>query len=544
MRAKRDRSFDQKIERHAAPNSVQWIQPLYPEKKMIKRAPTIAWSVVMVALFVELSLGARTAYDVVHPRPATPTPVPPTPTLFVPSATPEGWKLYTSPRLGISLYYPENWEPLPADSLNQTTIVDAFKSADGFFELDTVKNTTSIDKLCDLQAHGHAEYFGASPMTTREQVANLPACLIEPGNDRPALLRSQALLQSPWLNSSYDYISLSSDPAHFLRIVASVSLDPNRRLASTPTVAPIATPLPTQFLPTPSLLTTRAGDLTIEEYAVVSVLIDTPNHFEFKARIPPDFFARRQEFRAPNLAARIIEANTLMAPMGWRFAQSSSSTAPGEPFDVYQNDRLVNAGLQAFTPVQVNASDKDFMSILTDNAGVTWMLQRSGLTRWDNAHHLFTPPVFVGDEMVNLETVETNTSQVSVARAGKTVFTLTLDTTTNSPHFILGSLGSQWILNVNGLLFQDGRLVNKELGYDEIAAWQLLNGKPFYFFTHSGKVGIAYNDSVLPIGYDDVIRDACCDQAAFNATGNSNLAWFYASKNGLWEYVEIGVFPK
>ncbi len=513
---------------------------------MIKHASTIAWSVVLVALFVEIMLGAQTAYNVVHPRPATPTPVPPTPTLFVPSATPEGWKLYISTRLGISLYYPENWQPLPADSLNQTTIVDAFKGSDGFFELDTVKNTTQIDKLCDLQAHGHTEYFGASPMTTREQVANLPACLIEPGNDHPTLVRSQALLQSPWLNSGYDYISLSSDPAHFVRIVASVSLDPNRRLASTPTVAPIATPLPTELLPTPSLLTTRAGDLTIEEYTVVSVLIDTPNHFEFKSRIPAEFFTRRQQFRAPSLAVRMIEANALMAAMNWRFAQSSAPAALVDTFDVYQDDRLVKADFQfqAFSPVQVNASGKDFMTILTDSNGATWLLQGSGLTTWDNAHHLFTSPVFVGDDVVNLETVETNTSQVSVARAGKSVFTLTLDTTKNSPHFTLGSLGGQWILNVNGLLFQDGRLVNKDLGYDEIFAWQLLAGKPFYFFAQSSKVGIAYNDTVLPIGYDDVIRDTCCEQSAFNATGNSSMAWFYAIKNGLWQYVEIGIFPR
>ena len=505
---------------------------------MIKRITTIAWSVVFVALFVEVSLGVRTTYDVIHPRTATPVPTQPTPTRSIPTPTPEGWKLYTSPRLGLTLYYPATWSPVAADSFNQTALVDTFKGPDGFFELDTVQNNTVIDKLCELQSHGHSEYFGVTPRTTREQVANQPACLIEPGNDIPPQRRSQALIESPWTDPSYNYISLSTDAEHFVRILQSVALDTTRRSAATTTPAPVATPLPTQLLPTPSLLSSRFGDLTMEEYAVVSAQIDTPNHFEFTQRIPADVFARRQTQRTPDLSTRLETANRLIGPMNWRFDPGSSS----DGFNAFQNGLLVKSDLRRFSSIQVNRSANDFMTVVAEANGDTWLLQRTGFTPWNSIQHFNVPPVYVADDVVSLDTVANNLSQLAVTRAGTTAFNLTLDMT-NSPRLVLASLGSHWVVDANGLLFQNGLLINKSLGYDEIFNWQQLNGKPLYFFTQNGKVGISYGDSVLPLGFDEVIHTACCEPAAFNISGNSSMLWFYARRNGFWNYVELGVYP-
>ncbi len=507
---------------------------------MNRRFIIVTWSIVLLALFLELSLGARTTYDVIHPRPPSPTPTVPTPTFSPPTPTPFGWTEYISQRFGITLFYPAAWLPAPADSLNQTTVVDFYQGSDGFFQLGTLLNPEVIDKVCDLQAHRYPEYFGAQATITRMQLANLPACLIVPGKDNPPSARSQAILQSPWLDPSYNYIVLSTDVAHFSRIANSLALDPNRRLLPTTTPAPVSTPLANATLPTPVLTTSQLNGLTMEAYSVVSASLDTPDHLEFNQRIPASVFARRQSVRSPDLVAQIDQANTLLNPFGWRFDPSPSSGPDGPTFDIYQNGQLVLPGMRRFSPVQVDQSRTDFLTVVTDPQGNSWLLSRNGSTPWAGTEHFNAPPVFVGDSVVTLERGGKDGLQVTVLQGARNVFTLTLSQDAYSQPLVLGSLGSQWVLNAGGMLFENGRLVNRSLGFDEIFGWQLLNGQPFYFYTQRGAVGLSYDGSILPVSFNEVVHDACCEAAMFNEGGNASMVWFYARSLGNWEYVEIG----
>jgi hypothetical protein len=57
-----------------------------------------------------------------------------------------------------------------------------------------------------------------------------------------------------------------------------------------------------------------------------------------------------------------------------------------------------------------------------------------------------------------------------------------------------------------------------------------------------GETHAAYHGQVLPMAYDYVFHGMCCEPAAFNVAGSGKMVWFYALKDGVWHYVEMGVY--
>ena len=55
-------------------------------------------------------------------------------------------------------------------------------------------------------------------------------------------------------------------------------------------------------------------------------------------------------------------------------------------------------------------------------------------------------------------------------------------------------------------------------------------------------IGVSYSGQVLPYTYDEVVHDRCFEPAAFNVSGNAHMVWFHGLRDGLWHYVEIGVY--
>jgi hypothetical protein len=110
------------------------------------------------------------------------------------------------------------------------------------------------------------------------------------------------------------------------------------------------------------------------------------------------------------------------------------------------------------------------------------------------------------------------------------------------PLYYLGDWDGRWVVEANGMLIVDGQIVNQEWGDDEIFGCQELDGRPFYFFVQGGQTYLSYDGKTLPVSYDYVYHGMCCEPAAFNAGGNDQMVWFYALRDGLWHYVELGAF--
>ena len=93
-----------------------------------------------------------------------------------------------------------------------------------------------------------------------------------------------------------------------------------------------------------------------------------------------------------------------------------------------------------------------------------------------------------------------------------------------------------------GQVSQDGELLNSLLGYEEMFGLQLMAGKPFYFFKQDGLIHLAYDGQVVETGYDEIPHYGCCSAGALNPRRAANMVAFFASRDGVWYYVETGVF--
>ena len=99
--------------------------------------------------------------------------------------------------------------------------------------------------------------------------------------------------------------------------------------------------------------------------------------------------------------------------------------------------------------------------------------------------------------------------------------------------------------DVFGQVIQDGISLNKLHGYQETFGFQLMHGKPFYFFKKQGWFGVSYDHREIPLGYAQVPHYGCCSASALNPRSAENMVAFFARRGlvrPVWHYVEIGVF--
>jgi len=149
--------------------------------------------------------------------------------------------------------------------------------------------------------------------------------------------------------------------------------------------------------------------------------------------------------------------------------------------------------------------------------------------------------VTIGDAVYR---VESDLTTATVYNGDTAVYTYTFDGIWSS--LIAQRLSEwegQWVLEVlPGQVIVAGESLNARLGYDEIFEWRLLAGRPFFFFSTADGVGLSYDGQVLPYRYDEVPHYLCCEPALANPGHNEMMVWFHGLRNGVWHYVELGVY--
>lgn len=116
----------------------------------------------------------------------------------------------------------------------------------------------------------------------------------------------------------------------------------------------------------------------------------------------------------------------------------------------------------------------------------------------------------------------------------------------------LWTYGRHWALEIlyaspdiwQGQIFIDGRFVNRENGYDEAFGFQLLSGKPFFFYRQAGKIGISYDGQEASLPYDKIPHYLCCSDSALNPIPAENMVAFFAQRGETWYYIELGDFSR
>lgn len=93
-----------------------------------------------------------------------------------------------------------------------------------------------------------------------------------------------------------------------------------------------------------------------------------------------------------------------------------------------------------------------------------------------------------------------------------------------------------------GQIIRDGQSLNEQHGYEESFGFQLMDGKPFYFFRRRGQVWISYDGREIPLGYTHISHYQCCSGAVMNLRTSRSMVAFFAQSDRIRYYVEIGVF--
>jgi hypothetical protein len=92
---------------------------------------------------------------------------------------------------------------------------------------------------------------------------------------------------------------------------------------------------------------------------------------------------------------------------------------------------------------------------------------------------------------------------------------------------------------VGGRLTRDGVVLNDALGYSDVFNFQLMGGRPFYFFVRGGKIGYSYGGRESVPAFDEIPHYGCCSGAELNPRQALGMVAFFAREAGTWYYVEI-----
>jgi hypothetical protein len=143
---------------------------------------------------------------------------------------------------------------------------------------------------------------------------------------------------------------------------------------------------------------------------------------------------------------------------------------------------------------------------------------------------------------------------VQVTRAGQVIYSVSLGQP--SPISKLRGLWAHeghWYLEVAdaqgiGQVIEDGVSLSERGGYEETFGFQLLDGRPFYFAQRGGQIGVVYDGQevlsaqTVPAGYHYIPHYGCCSATEMNPIQAENVVAFFARREGLWYYVEIGAY--
>lgn len=482
----------------------------------------------VLAVFILAGCGAPTT--LVPTETAAPLPTS-TPTI-APTASALAW---TDPTSNVQLQIPPDWQA--GETPAQMKGEDGFVSVD-FSQVDTV----TLDQVCILNANNIA--FGAQPKIERTVVGNLDACQIFPSSDRAEATGDRLVIDLGTNRKvTQRFLQITVDPVHFQEVTSSLSLLSSASAA--------VTPAPMQTLQSPATedinpVTYTVVDLTLEEYPIVSASVDTPSHLDFRQRIPPTVFARRDRWRGYDTTIQLKEANQRLTPFDVQINPASS-------YQILHAGGVLLDQVSDFSFISLSDSGQRFAFFATTSDGTRFLVTNDGALPLKDTT-IFTDydqPVFMGEELLTLRFLP-DSNAILVQQGDSLVYRLYVpQPTVSMPIHAFASDQGHWYLEVSGLLIRDGVMVNTQLDASEIFGFSLLNGKPFYFYRQGDQVFISYDDvKVTPLSatttfepYNDVIHDQCCEPAMFNVSANSIMVWFYALKGGTWYYVELGIYP-
>ena len=172
-------------------------------------------------------------------------------------------------------------------------------------------------------------------------------------------------------------------------------------------------------------------------------------------------------------------------------------------------------------------------------------IQNSLIVRWVDSNTDWVGPDGIGFAYASAPLFSIGApARVNITRVGQVVDTLAVGQfePAGKPVHGFWSWQGHWLLEMDSVLVQDGKVMNPILEYAEIFEWHLVNDEPFYFFQKDSSYGISYAGQELSLRYDDIIHgQLCCDPARYSMISTTTGAWFYALREDIWYLVHAQV---
>jgi hypothetical protein len=297
--------------------------------------------------------------------------------------------------------------------------------------------------------------------------------------------------------------------------------------------------VPSSHFPAPD--SKAAEKMTVVETAIVSADVDTPNHLEFLNRFSPEVRDRYLAWMHYSPDAMVETPNELLAPFGYRLEQNPIMSSYS--FRLFRDGDMLLDGITYFWSATVKSDGRDFVLQVEMNNGTIFLVRSGQMHEWRADRHFYISPIFAGDHLV---TLEDSNGHVVVMEDEMQVFSMPAAMGVANPVKGLTAWEGHWVLEVDGRVIIDGIDLDTELGYDQIFNWSLIGGQPFYFFVDAPNSGVhvSYAGIDQAQSYQEIIHDACCEPAAFNPQFNEHIITFYGRRNGMWYYVQMGVFDE
>ena len=448
---------------------------------------------------------------------------------------------YTSPRFGLAFEYPAGWQPVGKEQ---------YQGEDGFFQITPYNSLASgvsdayhrlsfrMVRACTWEVNAIPGQYGQDPqLRLLSDIPGRAQCLITPGAEAQQA-NPTILIETPGGGLAL----LHTDERQMERIQRTLVYDQPGGRAQPGEEYPYSE---AEITPELEMQTNQMGELILEEYSLFPAGEHTPME-EQLARALEEVRTKRDAWRAgpvPNYEPESLERdNAALAPFGYRLEGFTLENGE-QRMRLYRGEALIKDDLSLYprSLVVEPIYQADFALIVEEPGVGLWLIRRDSLELWIIWKHLYSIDVaFSGGKLAAYEFEPTDwAGTLWVTLDGEWVYSLVVPWQPLSVQ--IDNWQDDWVLEVDGTLVVGGEIMNLAWGYGEIFEYRLLDGKPFFFFEQDGQVGISHDGQELPVRYDEIIHAECCG-GMNNPRFSENMAWFYARREGMWYYVEIGEY--
>jgi hypothetical protein len=240
--------------------------------------------------------------------------------------------------------------------------------------------------------------------------------------------------------------------------------------------------------------------------------------------------------------------NMVVPDLGYDLVGAVIKQEDGSEYDGHQllrDGRILFDDVENLSRVYMveNGEDSFFTFEVSTRSGEAFLIQNDVIHPWTTEFQDPKNDALVYEDAVLWLKLSEDWDQINVVKTKpgliETIYSWTV---TYEPMYSVDTYllwNDQWVWASKDFLIKNGKVVNAELGVQEIFLWKPIDDQEFFFFRKDGRLGFFYGGEYYPLPYQDMARNLCCGYAVNNPLISYQDAHFFAMREGVWYYVII-----